>query len=116
MGRPQGSQSLIVTTFRLPFTTHKKVKGDDDAGGDDEVDGDGDTKQDDTLSTFRFLFTTHEKVMGDGSNYEVGDNDDAGAGFHSLLIKGGVTSDDNGKVQVAYAYDDDDDDGKWQGR
>merc|ERR1719447_1456443 len=23
MARPQGSQSLIVTTFRLPFTTHK---------------------------------------------------------------------------------------------
>ena len=45
MGRPQGSQSLIVTTFRLPFTTHKKVKGDgndDDAGDGDEVNGDGD--------------------------------------------------------------------------
>ena len=41
MGRPQGSQSLIVTTFRLPFTTHKKVMmvkiiddGDDGNGGD----------------------------------------------------------------------------------
>ena len=48
MGRPQGSQSLIVTTFRLPFTTHKKVKGDGndgDAGDGDEVHGNGDDEQ-----------------------------------------------------------------------
>ena len=43
MARPQGSQSLIVTTFRLPFTTHKNVGGDayndDDGNHDDNDDG-----------------------------------------------------------------------------
>ena len=35
MGRPQGCQSLIVTTFRLPFTTHKEVKGNSDGNNYD---------------------------------------------------------------------------------
>ena len=42
MARPQGSQSLIVTTFRLPFTTHKNVGGDasDDDNDDNHDDND----------------------------------------------------------------------------
>ena len=48
MARPQGSQSLIVTTFRLPFTTHKNVGGDaydDDGNHDDNDDGDSGVEQ-----------------------------------------------------------------------
>ena len=48
MARPQGSQSLIVTTFRLPFTTHKHVGGDaydDDGNHDDNDDVDSGVEQ-----------------------------------------------------------------------